>query len=68
MQALVPAFLRQCKGTTFPRRALTIAHDGVRWRDILRFTQLFHDSSYLSGRKRLTGGLVARLLQLPLEL
>ena len=30
----------------------------------LRFSQLLHDSPYLSGRKRLAGGFVACLLQL----
>ena len=72
-------FLRHYKDTTFAATVLTMAGDAVRFLDFISkkhhpsyiihlpssgFSQLLDDSFYLSGRKRLAGGFVARRLQL----
>ena len=76
-------FLRHYKGTTFAATVLTMAGDAVRLLDFifkkhhpsyflhltsLGFSQLLNDGFYLTGRKRLAGGFVARRLQLLPEL
>ena len=73
----------QCEVTTFLIVILTIPDDAVRFMDFISkkhhpsyiihlpssgFSQLLDDSFYLSGRKRLAGGFVARRLQLLPEL
>jgi hypothetical protein len=69
----------QCKVTTFAATVLTMAGDAVRLLDFifkkhhpsyflhltsLGFSQLLDDSFYLTGRKCLASGFVARRLQL----